>query len=436
MIDISTYLSGKDKICVIGLGYVGLPLAVLFAEKYSVIGFDINSGRIAELKSGHDRTGEVDSEKLSESAVEFTDDASRIRDAKLIIVTVPTPINEHLQPELTPVTKATETLAANLEKGSVIVYESTVYPGVTEEICAPLIERISGYEWKKDFHLGYSPERVNPGDKERTIDKIIKVVSADNENICSFLAEIYGGVITAGIFRAASIKTAEAAKVIENTQRDLNIALINELSKIFSLMDIDTRSVLEAAGTKWNFLKFEPGLVGGHCIGVDPYYLTYKAQELGYEPQVILAGRNVNSNMGKYVAEKTVKKIIQSGVQVKGSRALILGLTFKVNCPDIRNTKVIDIYTELKEYGMVVDVYDPAADSNEVLSEYGITMQAGVENSEGYDAVIVAVKHKEFADYAHSGILERMLSENGILVDIKGQYPKDIIGNTDRYWRL
>ena len=389
---------GNEKIAVIGLGYVGLPLAVLLDTKFNVIGYDINVERINELRKGFDRTGEVDSERLKSCSVEFTNEPEKISEARVIIVTVPTPIDEHRIPDLKPVKTATRTVGRYMEKGSIVVYESTVYPGVTEEECVPILERESGFKWKKDFHVGYSPERVNPGDREHTIDKIVKVVAGDTPEITEFLAGLYGSVITAGVHKAPNIKTAEAAKVIENTQRDLNIALMNELSIIFNKMGIDTKAVLEAAGTKWNFLRFEPGLVGGHCIGVDPYYLTFKAQEIGYHPEVILAGRRINDYMGKFVAENTVKKLIKAGKAVKGSKVLILGITFKENIPDIRNSKVVDIYNELKEYGIEVYVYDPYAYPEEVKEEYGIELIDDINERKPYDAVVVAVKHKQFIE--------------------------------------
>jgi UDP-N-acetyl-D-galactosamine dehydrogenase len=340
----------REKIAVVGLGYVGLPLAVLFDTKYSVIGFDISHQRVKELKEGYDRTREIESEKLQNCQIEFTNNPEKISEAKVIIVTVPTPIDNHNIPDLRPILSATKTVGKFLKPGAIVVYESTVYPGLTEEECIPILEKESGLKWKRDFNVGYSPERVNPGDKEHTIDKIKKVVAGDTPETTEFLAELYGSVIIAGVHKAPNIKTAEAAKVIENTQRDLNIALMNELSVIFNRMGIDTKAVLEAAGTKWNFLKFEPGLVGGHCIGVDPYYLTFKAQAIGYHPEVILAGRRINDYMGKFVAENTVKKLIKAGKPVKGSKVLILGITFKENISDIRNTKVVDVYNELKDF--------------------------------------------------------------------------------------
>jgi len=429
----------SEKIAVVGLGYVGLPLAVLLDTKFDVIGYDINTERINELKRGFDRTGEVDSDRLKSCSVEFTNEPSKISKAKVIIVTVPTPIDEHKIPDLKPVKAATRMVGRYMKKDSIVVYESTVYPGVTEEECVPILEKESGFKWKEDFHVGYSPERVNPGDKEHTIDKIVKVVAGDTPEITDFLAKLYGSVITAGVHKAPNIKTAEAAKVIENTQRDLNIALMNELSIIFNKMGIDTKAVLEAAGTKWNFLRFEPGLVGGHCIGVDPYYLTFKAQEIGYHPEVILAGRRINDYMGKFAAENTVKKLIKAGKAVKGSKVLILGITFKENISDIRNSKVVDIYNELKEYGIEVYVYDPYAYPEEVKEEYGIELVNDISKYKPYDAVVVAVKHKQFIE---EFTLEKYkeLMENGdhpVLIDIKGMYSKEkAVSEGFLYWRL
>jgi UDP-N-acetyl-D-galactosamine dehydrogenase len=430
---------GNEKIAIIGLGYVGLPLAVLLDTKFNVIGYDINTERVKELRNGFDRTGEVSSERLESCSVEFTDDPGKISEAKVIIVTVPTPIDEHKIPDLGPVKAATRTVGRYMQKGSIVVYESTVYPGVTEEECVPVLEEESGLKWKEDFHVGYSPERVNPGDKKHTIDKIVKVVAGDTPEITEFLAQLYGSVITAGVHKAPDIKTAEAAKVIENTQRDLNIALMNELSIIFNKMGIDTKSVLEAAGTKWNFLRFEPGLVGGHCIGVDPYYLTFKAQAIGYHPEVILAGRRINDYMGKFVAENTVKKLIKAGKAVKGSKVLILGITFKENISDIRNSKVIDIYNELREYGIEVYVYDPHAYPEEVKKEYGIELVEDIDKYKPYDAVVVAVRHRQFIE-SFSLEKHKELMENGdppVLIDIKGMYNrKKAVSEGFLYWRL
>ncbi|SMO55729.1 UDP-N-acetyl-D-galactosamine dehydrogenase [Balnearium lithotrophicum] len=429
----------KEKIVVVGLGYVGLPLAVLFDTKYNVIGFDINPQRVKELKESYDRTKEVEPEKLKNCQIEFTNNPEKISEAKVIIVTVPTPIDEHNIPDLRPILSATKTVGKYMKPGSIIVYESTVYPGLTEEECIPILEKESGLKWKENFNVGYSPERVNPGDKEHTIDKIQKVVAGDTPETMEFLAELYGSVITAGIHKAPNIKTAEAAKVIENTQRDLNIALMNELSVIFNKLGIDTKAVLEAAGTKWNFLKFEPGLVGGHCIGVDPYYLTFKAQAIGYHPEVVLAGRRINDYMGKFVAENTVKELIKAGKAVKGSKVLILGITFKENISDIRNTKVIDVYNELKDFGVDVYIYDPFAYPDEVKKEYGIELIENMESYAPYDAVIVAVKHKTFIDNLTLKDYKKLTKDDGkpILIDIKGIYDREKAEKEGfLYWRL
>ncbi len=428
----------KEKILVVGLGYVGLPLAVLLGKKFNVIGFDINIQRIEELKKGIDRTREVSKEELQSADIEFTNDPEKISEAKVIIITVPTPIDEHNIPDLRPIKSATKTVGRFLQKGSIIVYESTVYPGVTEEECVPILEQESGLKWKKDFNVGYSPERVNPGDKQHTIDKIIKVVAGDTQETTEFLEQLYGSVITAGIHKAPDIKTAEAAKVIENTQRDLNIALMNELSVIFNKMGIDTKAVLEAASTKWNFLRFEPGLVGGHCIGVDPYYLTFKAQAIGYHPEVILAGRRINDYMGKFVAENTVKMLIKAGKAVKGSKVLILGLTFKENISDIRNTKVVDVYNELKEYGIEVFIHDPFAYPEEVKEEYEIDLLNDIEKGKPYDAIVVAVKHRPFIEDIDFKEFKRLMPEGRpVLIDIKGLYNREKAEKEGfLYWRL
>jgi len=410
----------------IGLGYVGLPLAVAFAKKFRVVGFDINERRVAELRTGHDATREVARDKLlaaqagaGTAKLEITSDPAVLRSCQLIIVTVPTPIDEHKRPDLTPLVKSSTTIGRNLTSGTTIVYESTVYPGCTEDDCVPIIERESGMKWRRDFHVGYSPERINPGDKEHTVERIKKVVSGDDAPTAELLRQIYGAVITAGIFVAANIKTAEAAKVIENTQRDLNIALMNELALIFEKMGIRTLDVLEAAGTKWNFLPFRPGLVGGHCIGVDPYYLTHKAESLGYHPQVILAGRRINDGMGKFVAEKTVKLLIAADRPVKGAKVLILGWTFKEDVPDIRNTRVIDIYQELRAYGVAVSCYDPEADPAEVKHEYGIDLSPEVGT--GYEAVILAVKHRALQQrFSVPALLGLNPARPPVLVDVKG----------------
>ncbi|MEF3280028.1 MAG: nucleotide sugar dehydrogenase [Elusimicrobiota bacterium] len=427
----------KDKIAVIGLGYVGLPMAALFAKEYNVIGFDINSKRIEELKKGIDKTREVKTETLKNSKIFFTDNPQKLKEAKVFIITVPTPIDSHNIPDLKPVFSATETVGKYISKGSIIVYESTVYPGLTEEECVPILEKESGLKWKKDFFVGYSPERVNPGDIEHTVDKIKKVVAGDTKDTTEFLARLYGEVIKAGIHKAPNIKTAEAAKVIENTQRDLNIALINELSMIFNKMGIDTKEVLEAASTKWNFLRFEPGLVGGHCIGVDPYYLTFKAQSIGHHPEVILSGRRVNDSMGKYVAENTVKMMIKSGKTIRNSKVLILGLTFKENISDIRNSKVVDIYNELKKYGVNIYVYDPMAYPEEVEKEYGIKLSKDVNYGKPYDAVIFAVKHNIIIDNFSLDKIKNISSKKPTLIDVKGVFDKEkAIAKGFTYWRL
>ncbi len=438
MLNRADFENGKEKICIIGLGYVGLPLAVLLAEKYDVLGFDINPDRIEELKQHRDRTNEVDPETLEKSNIEFADNAEIISGCKLIVVTVPTPIDKHRTPDLQAIEKATELIGKHLSQGAVVVYESTVYPGVTEDICVPILETESGLSWKKDFNVGYSPERINPGDREHTIDRIIKVVSGDSPGTSDFLAEIYGSVITAGVHLAPNIKTAEAAKVIENTQRDLNIALMNELSIIFNKLGIDTKEVLEAAGTKWNFLRFEPGLVGGHCIGVDSYYLTHKAETVGYRPQIILAGRRINDNMGKYVAENAVRMLIRAGKTVKGSKVLILGLTFKENISDIRNTKVIDIYNELREYDIDVYVNDPYAYEDEARHAYNLELTHDIEGNKPYDAIVLAVKHRQYVEEFDLEEIRRISrADMPILLDVKSFYSKREADEAGfLYWRL
>jgi UDP-N-acetyl-D-galactosamine dehydrogenase len=415
------FLDRQESICVIGLGYVGLPLAALFASRFRVIGFDINATRVRELTDGFDRTRELCPEQLRRHPLTFTTDPEALRQSRFIVVTVPTPIDEHKNPDLTPLVKASEMIGKFIQPGTTVVYESTVYPGCTEEDCLPIIERTSGLKWKTDFFAGYSPERINPGDKEHTVEKIKKVVSGDTPQTAELVRRIYGAVITAGVFVAESIATAEAAKVIENTQRDLNIALMNELSLIFNRMNLNTLAVLEAAGTKWNFLPFRPGLVGGHCIGVDPYYLTHKAESLGYHPQVILAGRRINDGMGKVIAEQTVKKLIASDRAVKGSRVLILGWTFKENVPDIRNTRVIDIYNEMKTYEINALAYDPEADAVEVKHEYGTDMIADVKANGPYAAVVLAVKHHALvAEYTLEKLKTLGDGRPPVLIDVKG----------------
>jgi len=400
----------NTKIAIIGLGYVGLPLAVEFGKKYKVVGFDINKARIEELKNNKDHTLETSSEELKEVNVASLDhlqnsskglwntcDLDEIKDANFFVITVPTPVDKNNRPDLTPLYKASESVGKMLKKGDIVVYESTVYPGATEEECMPILEKYSGLTFNKDFYLGYSPERINPGDKEHTVTKILKVTSGSTPEIAKEIDEIYKSIIIAGTHSAPSIKVAEAAKVIENSQRDVNIAFVNELSKIFRLMDIDTNEVLEAAGTKWNFLPFRPGLVGGHCIGVDPYYLAHKAMELGYNPEIILAGRRLNDSMGPYVAQETIKLMIKKGINVNGSNILVLGITFKEDCPDIRNSRAIDIIEELKSYSANVDVFDPWASKEEVKNAYNIDLITDRKDiTIVYDAVILAVSHKEF----------------------------------------
>lgn len=410
-----------DKIAVIGLGYVGLPLAHAFSSKYKVVGFDIAQWRIDELRSGHDRTLELNEAQLAEAlanGMEFTLNLDDIRDCNVYIVTVPTPIDKNKRPDLTPLIKASETVGKVLKKEDIVIYESTVYPGATEEDCVPVLEKFSGLKFNVDFFCGYSPERINPGDKEHTVTKILKVTSGSTPEIGKKVNELYASIITAGTHLAPTIKVAEAAKVIENSQRDINIAFVNELSMIFNRMGIDTNAVLDAAGTKWNFLKFKPGLVGGHCIGVDPYYLTHKAQELGYNPEIILAGRRLNDNMGIYVANQVIKLMIKKGHKIEGSKVLVLGITFKENCPDIRNSKVIDVIHELKEFGCNVDVSDYWADNAEVEHEYGLTLTEE-PNKEEYEAVILAVAHDQYKHLCFD-------NKNQVVFDIKS-----IINNAD-----
>ncbi|WP_321390971.1 nucleotide sugar dehydrogenase [uncultured Desulfuromusa sp.] len=438
MVTIAEIVGKQAKIAVVGLGYVGLPLAAVFGKKVDVIGFEIHTGKVQQLKAGYDATGELTAEDLQNTTIEYTLNPEDLKKADFIIVTVPTPIDKNNNPDLSPVEKASKTIGQNLKKGAIIVYESTVYPGVTEEICVPILEQESGLKCGLDFKVGYSPERINPGDKVHTVEKIKKVVSGMDDETLETVAQVYELVITAGIHRASSIKVAEAAKVIENTQRDLNIALINELALIFNKLDIPTQDVLAAAGTKWNFLKFTPGLVGGHCIGVDPYYLTHKAEQIGYLPQVILAGRRINDGMGKYVAENTVKQMIRSGKVIKGSRVLILGLTFKEDVPDIRNTKVVDIVKELKDYGVEVLVHDPFADAAETFHEYGLELTdlAGVGT---VDAVICAVSHQVFKSLTVDNLAEFCSNGNGrgVLVDVKSAYQKqDVEAAGLSYWSL
>ena len=407
---------------IMGMGYVGLPLAVEFGKKYSTIGFDININRIKELKSGKDSTLEVEPEELKiTTKLKFTSELNQIAECDIYIITVPTPIDEFKQPDLRPLKSASQTVGKVLSKGNIVIYESTVYPGATEEICVPILEKESGLKFNQEFFAGYSPERINPGDKEHRVTTIKKVTSGSTPESADIVDQLYKSIITAGTHKASSIKVAEAAKVIENTQRDVNIALINELALIFNRLGIDTQAVLEAAGTKWNFLPFRPGLVGGHCIGVDPYYLTHKAQAIGYQPEVILAGRRINDGMGKYVANQVVKLMVQRGIPVANSNILIMGLTFKENCPDLRNTRVVDIIDELNSYNAKVDIHDPWVDKVEAKNEYGIDVIDGFE-MEKYDAIILAVAHKQFSEMAIEQIRKYAKKEH-VLYDIKYLFP-------------
>jgi UDP-N-acetyl-D-glucosamine/UDP-N-acetyl-D-galactosamine dehydrogenase len=413
-------MPASTTIAVVGLGYVGLPLAVAFGKRYETIGFDVSSAKIEAYRRGVDPTGEVGSGDLAAAQrLEVTDDAGQLRRANFIVVAVPTPIDDAHQPDFGPLLGASEAVGKHLQRGAVVVFESTVYPGATEEICVPVLERHSGLKWQRDFFVGYSPERINPGDKEHTLTRITKVVAGDTPETLERVAEVYSSIVTAGVHRASSIKVAEAAKVIENTQRDLNIALMNELALIFHKMGIDTTEVLQAAGTKWNFLPFRPGLVGGHCIGVDPYYLTHKADKLGYHPQVILAGRRINDGMGKYIAEQTVKQMIQSGFPVKSAKVIVLGLTFKENCPDLRNSRVMDVINELRSYGADVHVHDPVAAAGEALHEYGVTL-ASWDKLPRAHAVVLAVAHRQFSARSIDDFITK-LEPGGLFVDVKCQ---------------
>ncbi|MBS8265633.1 nucleotide sugar dehydrogenase [Mesobacillus boroniphilus] len=450
----------EEKISLIGLGYVGMPIAVAFAKKVNVIGFDVNKPKIDLYKKGIDPTKEVGNEVIKNTTVEFTSDESSLREAKFHIVAVPTPVKDDHTPDLTPVESASRTLGRNLTKGSIVVFESTVYPGVTEDICVPILEKESGLKCGVDFKVGYSPERINPGDKVHRLETIIKVVAGQDEESLDTIAKVYELVVDAGVYKAASIKVAEAAKVIENSQRDINIAFMNELSIIFNKMGIDTKAVLEAAGTKWNFLNFSPGLVGGHCIGVDPYYLTYKAEQMGYHSQIILSGRKINDDMGKYVAESTVKKMIKANKQISGAKVAIFGVTFKENCPDVRNTKVVDVIKELEEYGVEVKVVDPQADKDDLWREYGINL-CEFEDIKEMDAVIFAVPHDEFKaiqledvkmmfgtnGYVNSEVMKEVAAtsefdidnyrKDCVLMDIKGMFNRIEAENAGFvYWRL
>lgn len=429
-------MKADEVVAVVGLGYVGLPLAVEFGKKGRTIGFDLSTAKIENYKQFVDPTGEVSSEDLRAARqLEVTTDPAMLAQADYIVVAVPTPVDIAHNPDFTPLIGASKSVGANMKRGAVVIYESTVYPGATEEVCIPILEQQSGLKWKEDFHVGFSPERINPGDKEHTLTTILKVVSGDDDASLERIAQLYESVITAGVYRASSIKVAEAAKVIENTQRDLNIALMNELAIIFDKVGIDTLEVLKAAGTKWNFLPFRPGLVGGHCIGVDPYYLTHKAEMVGYHPQVILAGRRINDGMAKFVAEKTVKSMISSGFHVKGSKVNVVGLTFKENCPDLRNSKVADIVHELESYGCEVHVFDPQADAAEAQHEYGIKLESW-DSLPKADAVVVAVPHKEVLALSLADF-QAKLNENGCFIDVKSQFdPKALQEAGYCVWRL
>ena len=424
----------KESIVVIGLGYVGLPVAISMAKKFDCVGFDISQERVDELNGGHDRTGEVTDEDLKASGMTFTTSVEEITGKSFYIVAVPTPIDKDKRPDLFPVEAASRTVAKALTKGAVVVYESTVYPGVTEDVCGPILEEVSGLKVGEEIFLGYSPERINPGDKEHTFERIIKVVAGQDEATLERVAVVYEAVVTAGVHRAATIKVAEAAKVIENTQRDLNIALMNELALIFDRMGIRTKDVLDAAGTKWNFLRFTPGLVGGHCIGVDPYYLTTKAEQLGYQPQVILSGRSINNGVGAFIAQSTMKLLAKSGVSLKDARVGVLGLTFKENVPDLRNSRVPDILAELDEFGITPLVHDAMADKAEALHEYGIELNDMSEFTE-LDAIIVAVNHSQYIEPGASALLER-LKKGGAFIDVKSAFEPNEVEPSYKYWSL
>lgn len=431
-------VNGEEKLSLVGLGYVGMPIAVAFGRKINVIGYDLNAQKVEQYKAGYDPTREVGDDVIKQANVEFTADETKLKEAKFHIVAVPTPVNDDHTPDLRPVEGASRTVGRNLVKGSIVVFESTVYPGVTEDICVPIMEKESGLTCGVDFKVGYSPERINPGDKVHRLETIVKIVSGMDEETLDTIAKVYELVVEAGVYRADSIKVAEAAKVIENSQRDINIAFMNELSIIFNKLGIDTKSVLEAAGTKWNFLNFFPGLVGGHCIGVDPYYLTYKAEELGYHSQIILSGRRINDDMGRYVAENVVKNLIKADIAVKTARVAILGFTFKENCPDTRNTKVIDIVKELREYGIEPVIVDETADAQEAERLYGVKL-AGREAVKDLDALVIAVAHEEFSHLTKEEIAGffNQAHEKKVLVDIKGILNRrDYMTEEYMYWRL
>lgn len=433
---ITKLLNKEEKLSVIGLGYVGMPLAVTFAEKgINVIGFDLNKEKVNKYLNGEDPTNEIGSERLKKlTTIGFTSNETKIREAKFHIVAVPTPVGKHNIPDLYPVESASRVVGRNLTKGSYVVFESTVYPGVTEDICVPILEKESGLKCGIDFKVGYSPERINPGDKVHTLENITKITSGMDEESSEVIAQVYESIIKAGVHRASSIKVAEAAKVIENSQRDVNIAFVNELAMIFDKMNIDTQEVLEAAGTKWNFLPFRPGLVGGHCIGVDPYYLTYKSEEVGYKSKLISSGREINNEIPKFVVEKTVRMLIDNDIKVKNANVLVLGLTFKEDCPDLRNSKVVDIVEGLKSYGMNITIFDPVAEKEEAKREYGLEILNKLENIEKVDVIIGAVKHKEFSEFS----IEKLYKERQekILLDLKGIFNKGEVKNKYKYWRM
>jgi UDP-N-acetyl-D-galactosamine dehydrogenase len=426
-------LSVKKNIAVVGLGYVGLPVAVAFGKENKVIGFDVNTQRIEELINNIDCTNEVTINELKEANIKFTNDKKELTTADFIIVAVPTPIDEHNQPDLTPLIKASETVGTVLQRGTIVVFESTVYPGATEEVCVPILEKESKFEYGKDFYVGYSPERINPGDTTHRFTTIKKIVAGQNETITNEMAEVYGSVIEAGVYKASSIKVAEAAKVIENTQRDVNIALMNELAIIFNQLDIDTSEVLKAAGTKWNFLNFKPGLVGGHCIGVDPYYLTYKAESIGYHPEVILSGRRINDNIAKFIALNIIKALIKQGITIQGAKVNVYGLTFKENCPDLRNTKVIQVIKELREYGLEIYSHDPVADKVEATKIYGIELQ-DFETLPQADVAIFAVAHDLYLQQKQSYL--NLIKDKGVICDVKAIIADDDVKATQYLWRL
>jgi UDP-N-acetyl-D-galactosamine dehydrogenase len=436
MLEFERLIERQEKIAVVGLGYVGLPLAVCLAAHFEVVGYDLKAERVRELQTGLDRTLEVDADRLKSAAMTLTHDPRIISECRLLIVAVPTPIDHYRIPDLTPLEDASATVGAHMSRGSCVVFESTVYPGATEEICIPILEKASGLKYGRDFSVGYSPERINPGDRIHTLDKITKVISGSDEATADLLARVYGTIVSAGIHRASSIKVAEAAKVIENTQRDLNIALMNELAKIFDIMKIDTLEVLEAAGTKWNFLPFRPGLVGGHCIGVDPYYLTFKSEAVGYHPEIILAGRRINDGMGKYIAERAVKLLIRRANRVRGARVAVLGITFKEDVPDLRNTKVVDVVSELRDFGIQVLVSDPLADVAEARTYYGLDL-VPFEEINGVDAVILAVGHRFYREEGLESIGGLCAEDSRLVLDVKGCFdPRAAEKRNILYWRL